>query len=171
MPAIEPGTLRPLFRRRHQNTPRDDRGDPGRLSPSDPAERHALAAPRGFLAYFSSAGVGPGSSARYADGRAQRANVMLWRTSPVGTDWSRWVSTGSVRPLGLPGRVRTAPDRHRLDFVPACPWRGATGSPGVRRGVPGTPGRPEVPGCVSPHREGPFLDREGLHDLGLGQAA
>jgi aromatic-L-amino-acid/L-tryptophan decarboxylase len=100
-PAIEPGTLRPLF---PASAPEDPESiaailaDYGRLiEPNATGWQHP-----GFLAYFATTASGPGILGEMLTATLGQ-NPMLWRTSPIGTELEEVVVDWLRGALGLPG--------------------------------------------------------------------
>jgi aromatic-L-amino-acid decarboxylase len=99
-PAIEPGSIRPLF---------------PAVAPEEPApiaeilaDYQALVVPNathwqhpGFLAYFGTTASGPGILGEMLTA-ALGQNPMLWRTSPIGTELEGVVVDWLRQALGLP---------------------------------------------------------------------
>ena len=100
LPQIEPGTLAPLFAAAAPEAPEpiaDILADYRRLiEPNITHWQH----PR-FFAYFSSVASGPGIIGEML-AAALNSNVMLWRTSPVGTELEQVVVDWFRQALGLP---------------------------------------------------------------------
>jgi len=99
-PAIEPGSLRPLFPMAAPDSP----------EPLDAilADYHRLVEPNathwqhpGFLAYFATTASGPGILGEMLTA-ALGQNPMLWRTSPIGTELEQVVVGWLRQALGLP---------------------------------------------------------------------
>ncbi|HEY5474091.1 MAG TPA: pyridoxal-dependent decarboxylase, partial [Candidatus Limnocylindrales bacterium] len=100
LPQVEPGSLAPLFAVAPPEDPEpigEILADYRRLiEPNVTHWQH----PR-FLAYFSSAASGPGILGEMLMA-ALNSNVMLWRTSPVGTELEQVVIDWFRQALGLP---------------------------------------------------------------------
>ena len=100
LPAIEPGWLRPQFPAAPPESPEPIEtilADYQRLiEPNITHWQH----PR-FLAYFSSAASGPGIIGEMLTA-VLNSNVMLWRTSPAGTELEEVVVDWFRQALGLP---------------------------------------------------------------------
>ena len=99
-PAIEPGSLRPLF---PPSAPEDPEpidailADYARLiEPNATHWQHP-----GFLAYFASTASGPGILGEMLTA-ALGQNPMLWRTSPIGTELEEVVVDWLRQAFGLP---------------------------------------------------------------------
>ena len=100
MPQIEPGSIRPLFPTSPPETPEpmaDILADYQRIiEPNVTHWQH----PR-FLGYFSSSASGPGIIGEMLTA-VLNSNVMLWRTSPAGTELEQVVVDWLRQALGLP---------------------------------------------------------------------
>ena len=100
LPQVEPGSLAPLFAAAAPEAPEpiaDILADYQRLiEPNVTHWQH----PR-FFAYFSSVASGPGIIGEML-AAALNSNVMLWRTSPVGTELEQVVVDWFRQALGLP---------------------------------------------------------------------
>ena len=99
-PAIEPGSLRPLF---PAEPPEDPEAletilaDYGRLiEPNATHWQHP-----GFLAYFATTASGPGILGEMLTA-ALGQNAMLWRTSPIATELEQVVVDWLRQAVGLP---------------------------------------------------------------------
>lgn len=99
-PAIEPGTLRPLFPASPPESPEpieailaDYRG---LVEPNATHWQHP-----GFLAYFATTASGPGILGEMLTA-AIGQNPMLWRTSPIGTELEEVVVDWLRQAFGLP---------------------------------------------------------------------
>jgi aromatic-L-amino-acid decarboxylase len=99
-PAVEPGSLRPLFPERPPET----------AEPIDAilADYDRLVVPNatqwqhpGFMAYFATTASGPGILGEMLTA-AIGQNPMLWRTSPIGTELEEVVVGWLRQGLGLP---------------------------------------------------------------------
>ncbi len=99
-PAIEPGTLRPLF----------PPSPPEQAEPLEAilADYRRLVEPNathwqhpGFLAYFATTASGPGILGEMLTATLGQ-NPMLWRTSPIGTELEEVVVDWLRQALGLP---------------------------------------------------------------------
>jgi Glutamate decarboxylase and related PLP-dependent proteins len=99
-PAIEPGSLRPLFPASPPEAP----------EPIEAilADYRALIEPNathwqhpGFMAYFATTASGPGILGEMLTA-ALGQNAMLWRTSPIGTELEEVVVDWLRQALGLP---------------------------------------------------------------------
>jgi aromatic-L-amino-acid decarboxylase len=100
-PAIEPGSLRPLFPESPPEAPESVEtilADYRRLvEPNATHWQHP-----GFLAYFATTASGPGILGEMLTA-ALGQNPMLWRTSPIGTELEEVVVDWLRQALGLPG--------------------------------------------------------------------
>jgi len=99
-PAIEPGSLRPLFPASAPEAPEPLEAilaDYRRLvEPNATHWQHP-----GFLAYFATTASGPGILGEMLTA-ALGQNAMLWRTSPIGTELEEVVVDWLRQALGLP---------------------------------------------------------------------
>ncbi|MBI3748852.1 MAG: amino acid decarboxylase [Chloroflexi bacterium] len=99
-PAIEPGSLRPLFPASPPEAPEPIEtilADYGRLvEPNATHWQHP-----GFLAYFATTASGPGILGEMLIATLGQ-NPMLWRTSPIGTELEQVVVDWLRQALGLP---------------------------------------------------------------------
>jgi aromatic-L-amino-acid/L-tryptophan decarboxylase len=100
LPAIEPGSLRPLF----PTSPPEVAEPIERIL----ADYQALIEPNathwqhpGFMAYFATSASGPGILGEMLTA-ALGQNPMLWRTSPIGTELEEVVVDWLRQALGLP---------------------------------------------------------------------
>jgi aromatic-L-amino-acid decarboxylase len=168
MPAIEPGTLRPLFPAVPPDSPEPIEAilaDYRRLiEPNVTHWQH----PR-FLAYFSSAASGPGIIGEMLTA-VLNANVMLWRTSPVGTELEQvvvdWFRQALGLPVGFDGLLTDTASTSSLLALAAA--RQAAGVDAAARGLPG---RPEVPRMrIYASEEAHSSIEKACMTLGLGQA-
>jgi aromatic-L-amino-acid decarboxylase len=137
MPAIKPGTLRPLF---------------PAVAPESPESIEAILADyRRLTAVLN-------------------ANVMLWRTSPAGTELEQVVVDWFRQALGLPagfdGLLTDTASTSSLLALAA-----ARQAAGVDAAAQGLPGRPEVPRMrVYASEEAHSSIEKACMTLGLGQA-
>jgi aromatic-L-amino-acid/L-tryptophan decarboxylase len=168
MPAIEPGELRPLFPATPPEGPEPIEtilADYQRLiEPNVTHWQH----PR-FLAYFSSAASGPGIIGEMLTA-VLNANVMLWRTSPAGTELEQVVVDWLRQSLGLPERfdgllTDTASTSSLLALAAA---REAAGIEAAAKGLPGRPGVPKL--RVYASAEAHSSIEKAAMTLGLGKA-
>jgi aromatic-L-amino-acid decarboxylase len=169
MPAIEPGTLRPLFPASPPESPEPIEtilADYQRLiEPNVTHWQH----PR-FLAYFSSAASGPGIIGEMLTA-VLNSNVMLWRTSPAGTELEQVVVDWFRQALGLPERFDgLLTDSASTSSMLAL--AAARQAAGVDVAALGLPGRPDVPKMrVYASAEAHSSIEKACMTLGLGQAA
>ena len=167
LPAIEPGSLRPLFPAHAPESPEpmsDILADYRRLiEPNVTHWQHP-----GFLAYFSSAASGPGIVGEMLTA-VLNSNVMLWRTSPVGTELEQVVVDWLREALGLPAffdglLTDTASTSSMLALAAA---RQATG---IDASAMGLPGRSDVPRLrVYASQEAHSSIEKACMTLGLGK--
>src|ERR1035437_7905267 len=107
MTNVEPGTLRPLLPVSPPDAPESMDiilDDYRRLfEPNVTHWQH----PR-FLAYFASSESGPGIIGEMLTS-VLNSNPMLWRTSPVGTEWKEvvidWIRQALALPVGFDGLI------------------------------------------------------------------
>jgi aromatic-L-amino-acid decarboxylase len=168
MPAVEPGQLRVLFPAEPPEKPESIEtilDDYRRLiEPNVTHWQH----PR-FLAYFSSAASGPGIIGEMLTATLN-ANVMLWRTSPAGTELEQVIVEWFRQALGLPADfdgllTDTASTSSLLSLAAA---RQAAGIDAVAKGLPG---RPDVPKLrVYASAEAHSSIEKACMTLGLGRA-
>ena len=162
-PAIEPGSLRPLFPARRARGPGAARRDPRRLPAPHRAERHALAAP-GLPGLLRDDRVGARDPRRDADGGPRP------EPDAVADLADRHRARGGRRRLAAPGaraagRLRRPADRHGLDVVADRAGGGARGGRPRRRGTRAWPGAPDAARAAGLRLgRGAQLDREGVHD-------
>ena len=168
MPGIEPGSLRPLFPASPPEAPEPIEtilADYQRLiEPNVTHWQH----PR-FLAYFSSAASGPGIIGEML-AAVLNSNVMLWRTSPAGTELEQVVVDWFRQALGLPeqfdGLLTDTASTSSLLALAA-----ARQAAGIDAAAEGLPGRPEVPKLrVYASAEAHSSIEKACMTLGLGQA-
>jgi aromatic-L-amino-acid decarboxylase len=141
-PNIEPGHIRPLFPQQAPEKPEPIEAilaDYQRLiEPNLTHWQH----PR-FMAYFSSTGAAPGIIGEMLTA-VLNSNVMLWRTSPAGTELEQAIVEWFRQALGLPGEfdgllTDTASTSSLLALAAA---RQAAGIDAASKGLPG---RSDVP--------------------------
>ena len=167
-PAIEPGSLRPLF---PASPPEDPESmatilaDYRRLfEPNVTHWQH----PR-FLAYFASSASGPGIIGEMLTA-VLNSNSMLWRTSPAGTELEQVVVDWIRQALGLPAEfdgliTDTASTSSMLALAAA---RQAAGIDAAAKGLPG---REDVPQLrVYASEEAHSSIAKACMTLGLGRA-
>ena len=141
-PPVEPGSLRPLFAATPPETPEpiaDILADYRLLiEPNVTHWQH----PR-FLAYFGSSASGPGIIGEMFTA-VLNANVMLWRTSPVGTELEEvvvdWLRQAMGLPTGFDGLITDTASTSSLLALAA-----ARQAAGIEAAAGGLPGRPDVP--------------------------
>ncbi len=168
MPAIDPGTLRPLFPTQAPEAPEPMArilDDYRRLiEPNVTHWQH----PR-FLAYFSSAASGPGIIGEMLTA-VLNANVMLWRTSPAGTELEQVIVDWLRAALGLPrdfdGLLTDTASTSSLLALAA-----ARQAAGIDAAAMGLPGRADVPRLrVYASAEAHSSIEKACMTLGLGRA-
>ena len=169
LPGIEPGALRPLFPAAPPESPEPIEtilADYQRLiEPNITHWQH----PR-FLAYFSSSAAAPGIIGEMLTA-VLNSNVMLWRTSPVGTELEQVVVDWFRQALGLPGEfdglvTDTASTSSLLALAAA---RQAAGIDAAAKGLPG---RPDVPKLrIYASEEAHSSIEKACMTLGLGRTA
>src|SRR4051794_19346263 len=136
-PAIEPGTLRPLF-----PTSAPEHPEPLEAILSD---YRTLIEPNathwqhpGFFAYFGTTASGPGILGEMLTA-ALGQNAMMWRTSPIGTDLEEVVVGWLREALGLPddfdGVLTDTASTSTLTALAAA--REAAGTDAAARGLAG----------------------------------
>ncbi len=168
MPAVQPGELRGLFAVAPPEKPEPIGtilSDYQRLiEPNVTHWQH----PR-FLAYFSSTASGPGVIGEML-AAVLNANVMLWRTSPVGTELEQVVVDWFRQALGLPSDMDglltdTASTSSLLALAAA---RQAIGIDAAEKGLPGRPAVPRL--RVYASMEAHSSIEKACMTLGLGRA-
>ena len=168
MPAVEPGQLRALFAAAPPEKPEPIGtilADYQRfIEPNVTHWQH----PR-FLAYFSSTASGPGVIGEMLTA-VLNANVMLWRTSPVGTELEQVVVDWFRQALGLPadmdGLLTDTASTSSLLALAA-----ARQAAGIEAAAKGLPGRPDVPKLrVYASTEAHSSIEKACMTLGLGRA-
>lgn len=168
LPRIEPGTLRPQFPAEPPDAPEPIDAilaDYRRLiEPNVTHWQH----PR-FLAYFSSAASGPGIIGEMFTA-VLNSNVMLWRTSPVGTELEEVVVDWLRQGLGLPGTFDgLLTDSASTSSLLAL--AAARQAVGLDVAAAGLPARPEVPQLrVYASAEAHSSIEKACMTLGLGRA-
>ena len=136
-PAIEPGSLRPLFPTSAPDGPESMDAilaDYARLiEPNATHWQHP-----GFLAYFATTASGPGILGEMLTA-AIGQNAMLWRTSPIGTELEEVVVDWLRQALGLPetfdGLLTDTASTSTLIALAAA--REAAGTDAAARGLAG----------------------------------
>jgi aromatic-L-amino-acid decarboxylase len=137
LPAIEPGSLRPLF-------PASPPESPERLETILADYRH-LVEPNatqwqhpGFFAYFPTTASGPGILGEMLTA-AIGQNAMLWRASPIGTELEEvvvdWLRQALGLPVGFDGLLTDTASTSTLIALAAA--REACGSEASARGLAG----------------------------------
>jgi aromatic-L-amino-acid decarboxylase len=168
MPLLEPGQLRPLFSAEPPEKPESMAAilsDYRRLiEPNVTHWQH----PR-FLAYFSSAASGPGIVGEMLTA-VLNSNVMLWRTSPAGTELEQVVVDWFRQALALPppfdGLITDSASTSSLLALAA-----ARQAAGIEAAAKGLPGRPDVPKLrVYASAEAHSSIEKACMTLGLGRA-
>ena len=168
MPNVDPGQLRPLFPSAPPEAPEPIESildDYRRLiEPNVTHWQH----PR-FLAYFSSAASGPGIIGEMLTA-ALNSNVMLWRTSPAGTELEQVVVEWFRQALGLPagfdGLLTDTASTSSLLALAAA--RQAAGVEAAAKGLAGRPGTPKL--HVYASAEAHSSIEKACMTLGLGRA-
>jgi aromatic-L-amino-acid decarboxylase len=137
LPAVEPGSLRPLF-------PAAPPEQPESLQ-AILADYRALIEPNatqwqhpGFLAYFATTASGPGILGEMLTAVLGQ-NPMLWRTSPVGTELEEvvvdWLRQALGLPAGFDGLLTDTASTSSLIALAAA--REAAGTDAAARGLGG----------------------------------
>jgi aromatic-L-amino-acid decarboxylase len=169
LPQVEPGSLAPLFASAAPEAPepiREILADYRRLiEPNVTHWQH----PR-FFAYFSSAASGPGIIGEMLTA-ALNANVMLWRTSPAGTELEQvvvdWFRQGLGLPEGFDGLLTDTASMSSLIALAAA--REAAGTDAAAQGLPA---RTDVPKLrVYASAEAHSSIEKACMTLGLGRSA
>jgi len=168
-PAVEPGSLRPLFPERPPEGPEplDAILDDYRrlVEPNATHWQHP-----GFLAYFATTASGPGILGEMLTA-AIGQNAMLWRTSPIGTELEEVVVDWLRQALGLPeafdGLLTDTASTSSLIALAAA--RQAAGFDVAAQGLTG---RPDVPALrVYGSMEAHSSIEKACMTLGLGRDA
>jgi aromatic-L-amino-acid/L-tryptophan decarboxylase len=168
-PAIEPGSLRPLF---------------PAAAPEDPEPLEAILADYrrliepnathwqhpGFLAYFATTASGPGILGEMLTATLGQ-NPMLWRTSPIGTELEEvvvgWLRQALGLPAGFDGLLTDTASTSSLIAL-----AGARQAAGIDAAALGLTGRPEVPALrVYASTEAHSSIEKACMTLGLGRTA
>ena len=169
-PAVEPGSLRPLFPAGAARGPEPLDAILADVAGSDRAQRHPLAAPGVLRLLRDVPRRVPGILGELLTA-ALGSNAMLWRTSPVATELEEVVVDWLRQGLGLPDGIRRPDHRHGLDVHADRAGGGARGRRHRRGGV-GLAGRADVPRAAGLRLDrGAFLHREGRMTLGLGRTS
>ena len=168
-PAIEPGTLRPLF----PIAPPEDPEPLGAII----ADYRRLIEPNathwqhpGFLAYFATTASGPGILGEMLTATLGQ-NPMLWRTSPIGTELEEVVVDWLRQALGLPdqfdGLLTDTASTSSLIALAA-----ARQAAGIDAAASGLAGRPDVPALrVYASTEAHSSIEKACMTLGLGRSS
>ena len=168
MPEIEPGSIRPLLPTAAPESPEAIEtilADYRRLiEPNVTHWQH----PR-FLGYFGSSASGPGIMGEMLTA-VLNANVMLWRTSPAGTELEQVVVDWLRQAIGLPVEfdgllTDTASTSSTLALAAA---RQAAGFDAAARGIAGRAEVPELRVYASEEAHS-SIEKACMH-LGLGQS-
>jgi aromatic-L-amino-acid decarboxylase len=168
MPQIEPGSIRPLLPTSAPETPEpmaDILADYQRIiEPNVTHWQH----PR-FLGYFSSSASGPGIIGEML-AAALNSNVMLWRTSPAGTELEQVVVDWLRQAMGLPpefdGLLTDSASTSSMLALAAA--RQAAGFDASAKGIAG---RSDVPQLrVYASAEAHSSIEKACMQLGLGQS-
>ena len=136
-PAIEPGSLRPLFPASAPEAPESIEAilaDYGLLvEPNATHWQHP-----GFLAYFATTASGPGILGEMLTAVLGQ-NPMLWRTSPIGTELEEvvvdWLRQALGLPVGFDGLLTDTASTSTLIALAAA--REAAGTDAAARGLAG----------------------------------
>ena len=167
-PEVEPGSLRPLFTQTPPESPEpigEILADYRRLfEPNVTHWQH----PR-FLAYFGSSASGPGIIGEMLTA-ALNSNVMLWRTSPIGTELEQVVVDWIRQALGLPdsfdGLITDTASTSSMLALAA-----ARQAAGIDAAAEGLPGRRDVPRLrVYASEEAHSSIEKACMTLGLGRS-
>ena len=167
-PAIEPGSLRPLFPAAPPEAPEsmatilDDYQH--LFEPNVTHWQH----PR-FLAYFASSASGPGIIGEMLTA-VLNSNPMLWRTSPAGTELEQVVVDWIRQAVGLPpefdGLITDTASTSSMLAIAA-----ARQAAGIDAAAKGLPGRADVPQLrVYASEEAHSSIAKACMTLGLGRA-
>jgi aromatic-L-amino-acid decarboxylase len=168
-PAVEPGTLRPLFPAAPPEQPEALKAilrDVSRLiEPNVTHWQHP-----GFFAYFTSTASGPGILGEMLVA-ALGQNPMLWRTSPSGTELEQVVVDWLRQALGLPetfdGLLTDTASTSTLIALAA-----ARQAAGIDAAAEGIAGRADVPALrVYASEQAHSSIEKACMTLGLGRAS
>jgi aromatic-L-amino-acid decarboxylase len=168
LPAIEPGSIRPLLPEHPPEAPEpidEILADIDRLVlPNATHWQHP-----GFFAYFATSASGPGMLGEFLTA-ALGQNPMLWRTSPIGTELESVVVRWLAEALGLPetfdGLLNDTASTSTLIALAAA--REAAGLDASASGLAGRGlGRPRVYASAEAHSS----IEKACMTLGLGRAA
>ncbi len=167
-PAVEPGSLRPLFPASPPENPESLEAildDYRRLvEPNATHWQHP-----GFLAYFATTASGPGILGEMLTATLGQ-NPMLWRTSPIGTELEGVVVDWLRQALGLPAAfdgllTDTASTSSLIALA------GARQAAGVDAAALGLAGRPDLPALrVYASAEAHSSIDKACMTLGLGRS-
>ena len=168
LPAVEPGSLRPLFPTHPPEAP-EPLGtildDYRRLvEPNATQWQHP-----GFMAYFATTASGPGILGEMLTAVLGQ-NPMLWRASPIGTELEEVVVDWLRQALGLPGSfdgllTDTASTSSLIALA------GARQAAGLDAATEGLTGRPDLPGLrVYASAEAHSSIEKACMTLGLGRS-
>ncbi len=167
-PEVEPGSLRPLFAQAPPESPEpigEILADYRRLfEPNVTHWQH----PR-FLAYFGSSASGPGIIGEMLTA-VLNSNVMLWRTSPAGTELEQvvidWIRQALGLPAGFDGLITDTASTSSMLALAA-----ARQAAGIDAAAEGLPGRPDVPQMrVYASAEAHSSIEKACMTLGLGRS-
>lgn len=169
-PAIEPGSIRPLF-------PAAPPEGPAPIA-EILADYEALIPPNathwqhpGFLAYFGTTASGPGILGEMLTA-ALGQNPMLWRTSPIGTELEGvvvdWLRQGLGLPPAFDGLLTDSASTSSLIALAA-----AREGAGLDAAAEGLAGRPDLAGGVRVYAsaEAHSSIEKACMTLGLGRAS
>ena len=168
MPQIEPGSIRPLLPATAPESPEaigDILADYQRLiEPNVTHWQH----PR-FLGYFASSASGPGIIGEMLTA-VLNANVMLWRTSPAGTELEQVVVDWLRQAIGLPaefdGLLTDSASTSSMLALAAA--RQAAGFDASDKGIAGRSDVPQLRVYASEEAHSPV--EKACMQLGLGKA-
>jgi aromatic-L-amino-acid/L-tryptophan decarboxylase len=169
LPAIEPGTVRPLFPSAAPEDPEplDAILDDYRtlVEPFTTGWQHP-----GFMAYFASSASGAGILGEMLVA-ALNQNPMLWRTSPVGTELEGvvvdWLRRGLGLPDGFDGLIADTASTSTLIALAA-----AREAAGLAAAAYGLAARDDLPGLrVYASAEAHSSIEKACMTLGLGRAS
>ncbi len=170
MPAIEPGSIRPLF----PPSPPETADSIDEIL----ADYQALVVPNathwqhpGFLAYFATTASGPGILGEMLTATLGQ-NPMLWRTSPIGTELEQvvvdWLRQGLGLPAAFDGLLTDTASTSTLIALAA-----AREAAGLDAAALGLAGRPELAGGLRVYAsaEAHSSVEKACMTLGLGRAS
>jgi aromatic-L-amino-acid/L-tryptophan decarboxylase len=168
LPAIEPGSIRPMLPERAPERPEPMAAilaDIDRLVfPNATHWQHP-----GFFAYFATSASGPGMLGEFLTA-ALGQNPMLWRTSPIGTELEgvvvRWLAAALGLPEAFDGLLTDTASTSTLIAIAAA--REAAGLDASAEGLAGRGlGRPRVYASTEAHSS----IEKACMTLGLGRSA